>query len=313
MDKPKKPSISDLKARQSKDLQQKLVTVDEQAFLSFTLLDFNWASRIPNDSFNKEFVLDKLRNEIETWENLEPETVKKREEKERRIEEYNNALRDIERYFGIQELGSVVKPDKSIDNHDSFITSLRISTQNDSEVNFQLPGKEPVPCHYKRLGFKKKGTVWKEFMSILENDGIYNLGPSSDKEYERKRKCVRIINEKLIDFLKGAYLPDLSSDFKLYERAKAERSGTYRFRFQVPAKHSVNDTMEKKHSGLTKEKVLEFLRNKASDYIELSKISGVERTLTLEEEKLINQISDYSSLALQKKWATDKELKEILS
>lgn len=148
---------------------------------------------------------------------------------------------------------------------EDFIKNLKIYFENDYEVAIKVPGRSTKIITSDSLGFRNNKTKeWKTFLEILqEPPHIYQLGKvykkehrvrkrmnseehefrknntidsnyrPRNKEYDNRLKLLRNINNKLIKYLNEHYRLDCPNKFKIYEKCENEKSGTYRFKFQV--------------------------------------------------------------------------------
>ncbi|MFC1814350.1 hypothetical protein ACFL0M_00095 [Thermodesulfobacteriota bacterium] len=137
--------------------------------------------------------------------------------------------------------------------HEDFIRQLRVYYENDHKIKIQEPGKKAITWTHGPLGFKNnESKEWKGFLYIIEYPPhIFLLGPSSkteaglkipNREYEKKRKRLFMIDKKLIAFFRREYSLQLPDKFKIYERCREEGREPINlsFKLKMMKKHKKN-------------------------------------------------------------------------
>jgi hypothetical protein len=187
------------------------------------------------------------------------------------------------------------KPIPQAANVDDFIRKLKIYFENDSEIKIQEPGKEAKIYNVHVLGFRNNRTKsWIAFIELLENQShIYNIGPSYVKDYDIKRKCLSQINKKLIDFFTKHYKIKFPQKYKLYEKAKSEGKGAYKFKFKVGVIDNAKAS-QSKYERYPKDKLLKKI-------YELSK-----------KDKNSEEFLIAISIAAKKEWITKDKVREMI-
>jgi len=183
---------------------------------------------------------------------------------------------------------------------------LRISVESDLEIKIQEPKKKAEALDYKDLGFRNETTTaWTTFLEFLKDPShTYNIGPASISSagikkrvlsYDSKRKLLEEINKKLIAFFNKNYPVRIAEDFKVYERCRAERAGTYRFKFRVVDVEPVGDGK--------KSRTLEKLQSLMEEY---------KRSDTEQQKRIMAEITPLAADALTNEWVTREEIEYML-
>lgn len=202
-------------------------------------------------------------------------------------------------------------------DHESFIRELRVSYENDSEIKIQLPGKTAVTYNCKNLGFRDGQTkTWKTFISILQEPvKTYNIGPATQtsanirqriRSYDANLKILKEIDKKLREFLNNTYSLSLPRDFKLYERCPEEKTGTYRFKFQV-GEASTGVTVTNEYENHKKSQLIAEMKDLTERWHKKRK-AGREA----EASKIGTKIALAAKVAKEKGWLSEDEIREML-
>lgn len=149
------------------------------------------------------------------------------------------------------------------EKHEKFISTLRLTYEDDSTIKIQEFGKQARMHTCQSLKFRNNETKeWKALLEIIRQPlHTYWLGPAyytdkstntkvRSKDYDCKRKLLDNINQKLIKFLNKEFSTNIPDNFKLYELCHSEASGTYKFNFLFgdevdPQKYSDLTTKDK--------------------------------------------------------------------
>ena len=144
---------------------------------------------------------------------------------------------------------------------------LIIAYESDNEIRLQPHGKKSITRNCRELGFRDNNTnAWKIFINILqEPPHIYNAGPAHQnlngkkqrvKQYDSRLKCLSSINGKLINFLNQLFKAGIPEDYKLYEKCKAEESGTFKFKFQVALDDTIKSSNKNKYEKMSEDELI---------------------------------------------------------
>jgi hypothetical protein len=262
-----------------------------------------------------------------------------------KLEEFPGYLKDIERAYKIdlpllktqralrlfskaqEEKKEVTEEaDKPISNdYEAFIRSLRVWFQSDSEIKIQVPERPAKIYNYDSLGFRDEKTKsWRTFLDILQDpDHSYNIGPahkiSGDdkqrvKNYSNQLKRLDQINIKLGKFISKTYNRQMPKDFKIYERLKAEKPGTYGFKFQIGI-NTADEKIESRYDLFSKDQLRSGLKSLSDesdkykkdpnnpevkdDLMDAATVARKRGALT--EDELRNMIKSYRTLDLESK------------
>ncbi|HDK82157.1 MAG TPA: hypothetical protein ENH31_06245 [Nitrospirae bacterium] len=228
---------------------------------------------------------------------------------------------------------------------DRFIKSLRVEVVNDSEISIQEPGKSPIPCHYKDIGYKKEKTdPWKLLIDTLRQDssiislpqrtlsGTRNKGDElkielfglsridtdikssgihnntdiksfgiRNKEYDRKRKNLSRLNEKLTDFFRDKFQIDLPKGYKLYE-SYGHNQGKYSFKFKVPGLRTfTGPCTPDRCAGMSKDQPLAKIKSLADQHNKTGDCT------------IFSDLGMAASIAKEKGWITEDEMEKLLN
>jgi hypothetical protein len=122
---------------------------------------------------------------------------------------------------------------KQEEHFDAFITSLRISYENDSQINIHLPGKPKVSVTAQSLGFlNETGKTWNDFLRVLQ-DSPDHLFYSDSSNNDASRQRLKEINNKLLTYFSETYNLSPPDRYKLYKLAREKGPGVYRFNFKI--------------------------------------------------------------------------------
>jgi hypothetical protein len=181
-------------------------------------------------------------------------------DKEGRVDEEANEIKDLTGDVESQEVNKgltpqEIKPQKQppqtaneIRDYESSVRSLQVSYVSDTEIRIREGGKRAKTYGMKELGFKKESpNTWKALIKILNSqEHFFCVGKAHGANRERKksydsaRKVLVEINKKLVSFFNETYQLQLPERYKVYELAREEQPGTYRFTFEIK-RHSDAD------------------------------------------------------------------------
>jgi len=186
-----------------------------------------------------------------------------------------------------QDLGSIIK-------------EIQISYQNENEIKVSFPGKRIQTHTWDKIGFKKQNSpAWKKFIQTLQDrPHHFETGKPNSGGYSKHRKQLLNINEYLKNFLENEYGLMLPGRYKLYDRLKGEKSGTYLFKFEI----ITDDFFDRnKYERYSKSRLEETLKDMVVEYrstpeywIE-KKVESIKNTLMEKHglnEKQIREIID---------------------
>jgi DNA-binding TFAR19-related protein (PDSD5 family) len=179
---------------------------------------------------------------------------------------------------------------------EGIIRSIKVSFENDNEIKIQLPRKKAETPTCRELGFRDNTTTaWKALINILEEPPhIFNLGPAHTylngnkervKDYDRKHSLLSEIDTKLRNFLSRRFEVQVPDNYKLYERCKNEKSGTYKFKFQVVSAHTIKRSIKNKYENLSEDKLIKILtelyeeHRRAPNDANIAKMQGISEVL----------------------------------
>jgi hypothetical protein len=168
----------------------------------------------------------------------------------------------------IKDLSTV--PHLTVGDYENFIRSLVVHFENDNEVGIREPGKEAQAYTCQTLGFRNNQTKeWKTFLDILRDPPhTYDIGSpyfgddskrKRNPDYDAKLKLVGNISNKLIRFFNKRFNVNIPQNYKLYERCKSEKKGTYKFKFQVVYDDIIKSGFETKYEKLSKDRLIKLL------------------------------------------------------
>jgi hypothetical protein len=155
---------------------------------------------------------------------------------------------------------------------EDFIKGLRISVENDQEILIQQPSKPKIPYRYTKVGFQTANKTWRDLLEILKDpEYSYNLGTATSdrakrRDYDARRKRLDAINRKLVIFFKKEFPVDLPRKYKLYERDKTKRDGTYAFRFRKASCQESNRARKTKFDNFDGDQLLAEIERLALEY-----------------------------------------------
>ena len=126
---------------------------------------------------------------------------------------------------------------------EAFIRSLSVAYLSDTEVSIKVGTKKSKTYSHEDLGYKRENTKeWLALIQILKSkDHLFHVGVAHgkggqrNKTYDAKRKTLREISKKFVQFLNKVYNQPLPVNFQIFERIKSDRSGTYGPKFTIPA------------------------------------------------------------------------------
>jgi len=161
---------------------------------------------------------------------------------------------------------------------EDFIRNLRVSYENDNKIKIQVPKRKANCFTCQSLGFRDNTTKeWNALTGILQDaPHTYCIGPASKNvngiktkisSYDAQRKLLDGINKKLVDYFKNKYSVQIPIDFKIYELCIGEKTGTYKFKFQIIKEETaIKSKLENKYENLSKEKLLKLLYDIGTEY-----------------------------------------------
>jgi len=163
----------------------------------------------------------------------------------------------------------------TIEDFEKFVSSLKIEGYSEEEISFQKPGKERIPLHAIKLGFKNPGgKTWRDLLSILNDESLeINIRGVDADDTNANRKRLYAINKKLLNAISKEFEVDPPKRFNLYEKDKTKGVGVYRFKFQSKKNDlSTKDYCRKKFSALAKI----YQSKPTTDLLEILEIRGKE-------------------------------------
>ena len=179
------------------------------------------------------------------------------------------------------EAGNKVEDNKEKNEHyESLIEQFKISYESDNEIKIQEPKKKWV-CYTLESIFGDSTKTKDDFLNILKSsDQTYCLGKAKtysrdgakeievrNKEYDAKRKRLESINKKLTIFFNKTFTIDTPNNFKLYKLCSDKPEGTYRFRFNVIPKESIDikPASIAKYNAFRKDEILSEIKKLSFD------------------------------------------------
>ena len=93
---------------------------------------------------------------------------------------------------------------------------------------------------------------------------------------------------------------EFPKNYKLHERCKTEKSGTYRFKFQVVFDDGTVGYYETKYESYSKDRLVKEIKLLAQNY--RNKHSGV----------VMDQFSMAAKVALSKEWLSNDEIADMI-
>jgi hypothetical protein len=152
-------------------------------------------------------------------------------------------------------------------SHDEdFIKGLKISVENDQEIVIQQPGKRKIFYNYTKVGFQTANKTWRDLLGILQDpEYCYDLGPATGdpakrRDYDARRKRLEEINKKLVILFNKEFSLTLPRGYKLYERDKTKKNGTYRWMFRKVSFQEKKESLEAEFEKLNGDQLLAELK-----------------------------------------------------
>jgi len=157
-----------------------------------------------------------------------------------------------------------------------FIKNLRVQYENNNEIKIQETGKGPQAVTYQTMLFRNNQTkAWRAFIRILQvPPHTYSLGPAHQhvngkrsrvKDYDRRLKRLSEIDRKLKFYLNQHFKARIPENYKLYEKCETEKSGTYKFKFQVVLDDTIKSNSKSKYENFPEDKLANMLSEMADE------------------------------------------------
>jgi len=173
-----------------------------------------------------------------------------------------------------------------LEDYDRFVRSLRVFYENAEQVRIQKSGNPSLPYTYVDFGFKRPGKTWKTFLEILQNqDHSYNVGPARygikqrNKQYDSTLGLLKELNKKWITFIDKTFSLEAPTGFRIYEKGKGDKPGTYYFKFQI--EDGLSNKKTKLTDGELNLKIADLRRKKKErGYLNQTEMTNIEDLLT---------------------------------
>jgi len=201
--------------------------------------------------------------------------------------------------------------------YESFVRSLRVFYENDSEIEVQTPGKPSKSLNLSILGFQGKEAVpWKDFLNILQSpDHTYSCGPSTlgkthearkNPKYSHRQKRLKSLSAKLIGGLNKVYQVGIPEKYSLFELVPGKQ-GTYKPKFNIEDRLGINP-IEMQYDRCTEDQ----LREKIAKLYETYKkaYSQAEEHIA---KSIFTKLVSAATVATNKGWLTKEGFSELVS
>lgn len=202
------------------------------------------------------------------------------------------------------------KNKETVQDFESFIRELKVTSENDNKVKFQPYRKKSVTRSIDII-FDGNEKLKESFMEILQKPHTYDLGPSSInrqriKSYENKRDRLRRMDKKLRSFLNKEFtaIVQIPFGFKLYELCKEEKNGTYRFIFKVEEPSNFNGKIEETYNSLTEKDLLEVIKKLKEQYYN--------KEIPDDNKEIFKELIVAAKIAVKKNYMSRSDLEKML-
>ena len=194
--------------------------------------------------------------------------------------------------------GAALKKQKKLLSAEDFIRGLKFTFENNYEIKIQKSGKRAKTYTSDSLGFNSVETKeWKTLEILQTPPHIYQVGKAGKartgirKEYDKKKKLLDAINQKLIKFINDHLSPSIPipKSYKLYELCPEYEKGTYKFKFQTGDNKDDKDIFESNCEKLSKEKLIENLLGRLKEYSKNPNANYLKKKIDTIKSVLINK------------------------
>ena len=199
-------------------------------------------------------------------------------------------------------------------NPESFIRSLVVSYENDSEIRIKAGTQKQKICSCEAMGFKKNSITWRTLLQILQiKDHLYHLGVAHgpqkvrNKSYDINYKRLVEISKKFVSFLNNTYRLQLPDKYQIFELVKNEHPGIYRPKFIV----SIFGTEDSHYDTFSNDELIKEIED-LSDKLSDLKEKGDEDS-EKEMYKITNKIQTALVIAHDNGWITRNRVASYLN
>lgn len=198
---------------------------------------------------------------------------------------------------------------------EAVIRNLQIAYESDTEISVKVGTKKQKTYSSTDMGFAREDTkAWRALIQILKSPdhsyhvGVaYGEGKKRNPTYDNNRAILREISKKIVSSFNKTNTPPLPDNFQIFERNKAERSGTYGPKFAIPIL-SIGDV---DYNDLSRDTLIADIEELSSRRAVLDSRGGEDSEKEL--CRIIAELEGKVIIAVNKKWLGQNRAKSYLN
>ncbi len=184
-------------------------------------------------------------------------------------------------------------PQRKDSSIDDIISNITIRYEADDSITIQQKGKPQEVVDLTALKFQSgsKKLTWNNFLAVLQSPPNHYWECLEDRD----KKQIKTISNRLIEWMTNNLKIKFSPQYRLYDRVKTEKPGTYSFKFKIDYPDTIPEDESSKKS----------FRKKYFNNVEDYKKDH--------DDFKLRKLKDMAKEGMIKKFLTDKEVRDSLA